>query len=438
MSDYWIRIGLDTSIFWTTEKYVVSFKGYEFELHPHINDCYPSLMFNCTKNKLIQKDAIKVCREFLSALAWVEDSKIIEVMHLGGSPFAPLVGGFSGTRSRNSCFEIDYIAEATTDQGRLALALYREALGLNSVPYRFLGYYKIINIIKSKGKDQTQWINNNLVKIQENELLTIINKIKTNSTDIGEYLYADCRCAVAHAHDPKQLVNPDLQDDLDRLAESEPVIKKLAVMAIENELGIMSKETYRKSKNSIELIQELIKVDDLKNDPKAFATDLIKKVPYFSIFVRREKQLNSLSHFLIKELSYITSQDGNAEIIKLGLVEINSKLQMNLYFDYGSKKINFDLEEFINLNSNTQHPGIQLDQLTFEHQMLCNGELMLINGKNGKILVRSDPLIPVNIDLGGSSREYQHKIDYLESGLRRIYVLPFIENFICQSPNPNT
>jgi hypothetical protein len=438
MSDYWIRIGLDTGIFWPTEIYKVQFKGHEIELHPHGQEgCYPSLVFNCTKNQLTQEDAVKLCREFLSALSWVEDSKVIEVMHLGGSPFVLLVGGFSGTRSTNTYFEIEYLPEAINDQARLALALYREAIGLNSIPYQFLGYSKIINIIQNKGKDQVQWINSSLQKITEKHLVTLIDEIKTINSDVGDYLYADCRCAIAHAHNPKQLVNPDLQDDLDRLRKSEPIIKKLAVIAIEDELGIMSKDTFQKTKNQIEAIQRLIQIDDLKNDTENSMKTLINEIRYMSIFVRREEQLISFCHFLITELKYLSSKEKNVGIIKLGLKERNSKIHINLYFDYNSKKMNFDLQEFMDQNQDITQPDIQFDKLRFEYQMLCNGELMLINGKNGEVLVRSDPLIPVNIDLGASSKEYQHKIIYLEDGLRRIYVLPYIEKIISLSLNPN-
>jgi len=42
----------------------------------------------------------------------------------------------------------EYLREPATDEERLALALYREALALEhlSAPYSFLGFFKILNI----------------------------------------------------------------------------------------------------------------------------------------------------------------------------------------------------------------------------------------------------------------------------------------------------
>jgi len=47
----------------------------------------------------------------------------------------------------NPKFRIDYLPEHTNPKGQLCLALYREALNLNSKPFQFLGFFKIINVL---------------------------------------------------------------------------------------------------------------------------------------------------------------------------------------------------------------------------------------------------------------------------------------------------
>lgn len=137
---------------------------------------------------------------------------------------------------------IDYLPESNDPNALLALALYREALNVNSVPYKFLGFYKILNIGK-KGPAQIDWINQTIDHLLDSEASSRIITLKTNEPDVGKYLYASGRCSVAHAYDEHQSVNPDDPIELKRLSEDLPVIKALAEYFIEHELGIKSQKT---------------------------------------------------------------------------------------------------------------------------------------------------------------------------------------------------
>ena len=53
---------------------------------------------------------------------------------------------------------------------RLAVALYREAMSVNSIPYKFLGFFKIINILYKNGPDQKAWIKATLPSLTESYL----------------------------------------------------------------------------------------------------------------------------------------------------------------------------------------------------------------------------------------------------------------------------
>ncbi len=56
-------------------------------------------------------------------------------------------------------FRVDYLPDPPNPRARLALALYRDALEVNSEPFRFLGFYKIINVVRGTGPQQITWIN---------------------------------------------------------------------------------------------------------------------------------------------------------------------------------------------------------------------------------------------------------------------------------------
>jgi methylamine utilization protein MauJ len=137
-----------------------------------------------------------------------------------------------------------YLPDPNDPKAKLALALYREGLSVNLMPYQFLGFFKVINILRDKGKDQQQWIREYLQHVTDKDALTRIAAIRTNGTDVAEYLYGSGRCAVAHAFDQNNVVNPDDPADLIRLAEDLPVIRELARLAIEREFGVKSKRDF--------------------------------------------------------------------------------------------------------------------------------------------------------------------------------------------------
>jgi hypothetical protein len=123
-------------------------------------------------------------------------------------------------------------------KARIALGLYREAVSVNSVPYEFLGYFKVINTRYDKGKtQQIPWINLTLPLLTDPAALKRLAELTSQCANVGEYLYYSGRCAVAHAwSDP--VVDPDDPDDIMRLSSDMPVAKALAEYLIEHEYGL--------------------------------------------------------------------------------------------------------------------------------------------------------------------------------------------------------
>jgi hypothetical protein len=126
-------------------------------------------------------------------------------------------------------------------KAKLALALYREWLSVNFMPYQFLGFFKVINVIRNSWRDQIEWIKENLQHVTEERAIARIAAIQATTPDVATYLYASGRCAVAHAFDQSNVVNPDEPADLIRLSEDLSVIRELARVVIEHEFGIKSK-----------------------------------------------------------------------------------------------------------------------------------------------------------------------------------------------------
>jgi hypothetical protein len=233
-------VGIDTQIPWPAQERIVYFRGRKFHLLPG-SDTLSRMIRVETDVGFTQVDADKLILELLSAFAWAEQAEAVTTF--GNWSTAPLNIG-KGPMGIIGDGHFHYLPDPSDPKAKLALALYREGLSVNLVPYQFLGFFKVINILRDKGKDQKQWIRENLQHVTDKGALARIAAIRTNGTDVAEYLYESGRCAVAHAFDQNNVVNPDDPADLIRLSEDLPVIRELARMAIEREFGVKSKRDF--------------------------------------------------------------------------------------------------------------------------------------------------------------------------------------------------
>lgn len=138
-----------------------------------------------------------------------------------------------------------YLPSAQNVYADLALALFREGLSVNSVPFAFLSYFKVLNIVFTSGQSQKDWINNNLVHVLYRPALDRLQELSKSDGDLGDYLYRRGRCAVAHANETP-LVNPDSYEDKRRLELDLPLMKEIAALFIERELGVLSDSSFWK------------------------------------------------------------------------------------------------------------------------------------------------------------------------------------------------
>lgn len=170
------------------EEGVVTFKSHEFKLRPETETLLPTLAFKLP-NGMSHDNGLSLCREFMSTLSWVDSSSLEEEIVLGGG--MPINAGKSPNwRSiRVDRLHIRYLPEVDDPRGKLALALYREAHNVNSVPYKFLGFFKIMNILLKTRKDHSTWINANLVKVEGTEAKKINDLLGSLHDDVGKYLY---------------------------------------------------------------------------------------------------------------------------------------------------------------------------------------------------------------------------------------------------------
>jgi len=235
----WLVVGVETEMGWPTKEVTCSYQGQELILRP-ATDKFSTSIAMLFHRPMTRDEALHLVRRFLSAMAWIERIPIRETMVTGGS--FPIHVGKRMDIAFVGCPSLDFLPTPSDEKASLALALYREALSVNSIPYQFLGYFKIINIIRADGPSQKAWINAAIHLLHDDEACTRICTLTQQQVDIGDRLYKTGRCAIAHAYS-EPIVDPENPGDLADLRADLPVVKALAEYIIEQEFQVKSRST---------------------------------------------------------------------------------------------------------------------------------------------------------------------------------------------------
>lgn len=231
--DDWLNLRVVGCATWPREETTVVFCGCEILLKPATRETEQSAHVNLAKCH--KDDAYTALYRFLSVLSWC-DGVPMEVPDGVGFSGSSVPMPISRQRdSTGSCAFTPYpfYRELETDKEKLlALALYREARTVNSIPYAFLGYYKILNIwLSDKYKDGKrellEYIKAAIPTFTDSITVRCVSELRNDVSDIPEYLYKSCRNAVAHAN-VKPTADPDDWIDVKRFAVGLEVIRGVA------------------------------------------------------------------------------------------------------------------------------------------------------------------------------------------------------------------
>ena len=237
----WMNVEIKGEAAWPEKETKITFGGYELLLKPLTKTAEASVHIKL--KKITEIEALTLINRFLSILSWCDDVSMENLYGFAGSAI-PVAIPRDTSRSCGTCIG-DYPFHRDLEQdskARLALALYREALTVNSVPFSFLSYFKILNIFwkdrYDKGSNELiEGIRTMLPKLNDREAIDRIKQLTGSQWDIAKYLYESGRCAIAHAYSVP-LVDPDDVADLRRLSQDIWVIKAIAEELIESELNV--------------------------------------------------------------------------------------------------------------------------------------------------------------------------------------------------------
>lgn len=159
MSDMlWCDVAVTPYFSWPNAPIGIPFEAKLIVLSPPTDKlaCRASLL---DPNRTTFEAGGTILSRFLSRLAWSTNSGIVELFHSGSNmPDRPGLLG-QGTYARTPCGTVDppyclYLPTGLAPEAELALALYREGLSVNSIPFAFLSLFKIFNIRFAAGPAQ--------------------------------------------------------------------------------------------------------------------------------------------------------------------------------------------------------------------------------------------------------------------------------------------
>lgn len=248
----WANMAVRPSFSWPNVHVEIPFEGKTMVLQPGSDKLSRAVSVYDEQGTNFEEGGSRVSR-FLSHLAWSHDAALVDLFIIGSNnPAQPGLCGVS-QQSVMAWAAVDpwlslYLPISPDSRGHLALALFREGMGLaiDSSPFALLSFAKVLNIVHASGIAQIAWINANVDAVPHwSRGKRRLDELHADGVhDVGKYLYGQGRCAVAHAN--STTVDPDDYADKRRLTADLPLMKEVAALFIERELGIEREHAFSK------------------------------------------------------------------------------------------------------------------------------------------------------------------------------------------------
>lgn len=249
---YLMHLAFDNARRLSRNVYYFQYRGIRFKLVQNNPRLWSDVLLTVVPqddDAVARQTAFAAAGEWLSALSWY-NSSAVTLRHIGGHgvgarfrlrqarcrsfvfPKLPFQGNVTG-------YGISQIAQVQNEQQRVALTLYREALGSNSDLLSFLCFWQILEV---QNGDAVGWVNRMQARRPQGLRLNAqdIRALPIGRRRLGEYLQDDCRHAIAHIRRTpgRAALRFDNEDEVRRLAISTNIVKELAKYYVRTALGV--------------------------------------------------------------------------------------------------------------------------------------------------------------------------------------------------------
>jgi hypothetical protein len=414
----WLVMAFDSQEQDTRDYLKTEYGGLTLHIKPGHGDAV-SLVSTFLEDNTKYAEAQLVINRFLSAMAWKEGKAFVTLGAIAGGALPterdnPRFNYSEGRVLRGasiSRFDFEHLQNPSDDKQKLALALYREGQNsYNAQFYRFLSFFKILNIKFSTGKEQVAWINTNLGKIWNFMAQRRLAELQKTEPNIGEYLWKQGRNAIAHAYtDP--ILDPDIPTDRTAAMKDADLMEGLAAVFIQDELGVPSlRKIWQEHLYELEGFKQLfgeILTARLKAKENVPLNDF-PPIPLLRLNLKEQPAYDCLSALTFR---VVACKDG---IVLLATDHAVQPMAVALALNFPTETLELVLNMFgVNQNQEKYTKAMAACYYSFLIGYFCNGRLEVFNSGTGERLSHKTAFIPVNIDLQATVEGWKKKIEEL-------------------------
>ena len=396
----WFCAAVASSVPWPKKDVWIQYGGDDFILRGTENEAEPTAPSISVPRGIFSAEEIlaKVYR-LSSILGWFLGGYVDVVSYVHGShPMtfgAQMRQAFSTVgRFGNKAFNCNHMPIIEVENVRIALAFWREGERLNGVhdSYAFLSYFKVIESQFQKSPARVAWFNDNIDQVG-GDAEARARELRASGADVGEHLYNSGRCAVAHASLGKDIVDPDIPGDRQRIASDLVLMRELARRFIALNLEVPTAQTTYSVRDRLTPWDSLI-------DGEALETLRAGGTPVVPLGI--DGQQVAVRLWPDGPISGLEAMDMRVDVVHEGQVRVvlfNSNMTLMLLFvlDYRSGRAH-NLLDHGSLLKNDRHPICENDVRAFTtvfHSVVGNAVVELCI--DGREPVECEVVIPVNI-----------------------------------------
>lgn len=180
------------------------YEGLEFVFYcGDENNCEVIQVSNKDEN---ERDKIfRILNKFLNSFGWANHcsyeykgycafglAREIDLLEIGPRFFVP-------RNFRNQLVGFESTARVPTEELEKALSLYNEGNFTNNIFYKFFCYWKILDLKypNRSTNDASEFINS-IISFSKISIDNYIKNLLSQGKDVGQHLYKNLRCAIAH------------------------------------------------------------------------------------------------------------------------------------------------------------------------------------------------------------------------------------------------
>lgn len=391
----WVCLNIRPDVTWPVRPQSLRFADHRVWIIPITLEDYPGVAINHPP-EMTQQEAESILYRFLSVLSWRENAGIAVAYRTGGN--LPRMMGLNknvGFAIRGE-FDFTEVICPKEESPRIALALMREARSLNHYGYAFLSLWRILELAYPDKRVRTDWMEATLRSLNGSGVQEALATVAAQGiTDIGRHLYASGRCAIAHATG-QPIINPDDPRDALRLYGELPLVRELAIRAIEERFGIDTPSTeYAKHLYELRgwkdaLGQPLIAAIYAGEEPQ---TDQMLDLPAIHVRLRECSSYGPLEKMIPERIE----QQGQE--LSMVYKSTDSLVQIHFRLALTEERLKFDLFNglYIHEDGSVAAAEHRREIQRFFRDYMLNGELQMWNADTGALLSRLDAYLPLNM-----------------------------------------